>query len=185
MKLTEWMSTPSFQAREKASAAPDEPVRPSLANTTKASSSLLPSTQSGQENASVLSASNEVTRHTVTTAAQVQSAKPAIIAIPEASAPQPTPATSLSNSMTEKPLLLDTRAAQSKKESNAKLGKPRYEPGQPTAPLEATAPLRLNAKATRPNSTLSTQTSATSMRKIGGEIAFTVAWTEIEASLHE
>lgn len=179
------MSSPSFQAREKVIAAPDEPVRPSLANTTKASSSLLPSTQSAKESTSILSASNEFTRHAVTTAAQVQSAKPAIIPITETSAPQPTPATSLSKSMTEKPLLLDSKAAQPKKDSNAKLGKPRYEPEQSNGPIQATAPLRLNTKATRPDSTLATQTPAASVRKTGGEIAFTIAWTEIEASLHE
>jgi hypothetical protein len=89
-------------------------------------------------------------------------------------------------SLVDKSLLVDSHAAsQAKKEQNTKIGKARYEPGQSDLSPEVVAPLRLNTKTQRPPSASTVSTTVAPVRKTGGEIAFTAAWTEIEASLHE
>jgi hypothetical protein len=182
-KLFDWMATSAYQAREKIIALPDEPSRPSLADMAKPSSALLPTEQSSAA-ASIppIQAENAV----LAPANPARAVKAEAVTITKDSAPRPTPASSMPGSLVDKSLLVDSHAAsQAKKEQNTKIGKARYEPGQSDLSPEVVAPLRLNTKTQRPPSASTVSTTVAPVRKTGGEIAFTAAWTEIEASLHE
>lgn len=169
------MTSASFQVREKAIAMVDEPSRPSLVNMTKASSGLLPISLDRQ-------LSGPDAQPTVTSPVPVQAAKGEALISQKGSSnvPDPTPDTSMPSSFTDKPASFERPPQR----AEARLVKPIFESGQETTP-EPVAPLRLHTKALRADVPSAATIKSPSVRKTGGEVAYTTSWTEMEASLHE